>query len=153
MFVLDLNIGYRHAVMYLYCTYVCGVYSSTYAVHTLAWCLIRVHWIVYSEPCMYVQVVICCELILLFIAERTKCLSLVCHKRPYCHCQVPCPQNGGPPLWLWWWRSHSLAPCSLLWPVVHGEVPREILWIWSEGHWQGWPALFAPCLMFILCPL
>ena len=102
---------------------------------------------------MYVQVVICCELVLSFYAERTKCLSLVCCWRPSCCHWVPCPQDGGPSLWLWWWRSHSLALCSLFWSVVHGGVPREILWIWCEGHWQGWPALLTACLMCVLHPL
>ena len=34
--MLDLNIGYRHVVMYLKCTYVCGVYSSMYAVQVIS---------------------------------------------------------------------------------------------------------------------
>ena len=102
---------------------------------------------------MYVQIVICCELVPLFIVGRTKCLSLVCHERPSCSRWVPCSQDGGPPLWPWWCRTHSLAPCSLFWSVVHGGVPCEILWIWCEGHWQGWPFVIWQVIAyhFLMC--
>ena len=110
---------------------------------------------VYIEPCMYMYKLwsVVSLSYISFIAGRTKCLSLVCHGRPSCRCWVPCPQDGGPPLWLWWWWSHSLASCSLLWAVVNSGLPHEILWIRCESHWQGWTTLFAACLMCILCSL
>ena len=90
----------------------------------------------------------------LFNAERTQFLSSVCYGWPPCCRWIPCPKNGGPPFWLWWCWIHSLALGSPSRTVVHGGVPREILWIWCEGSWQGWPTLFAVCLMhFVTSPL
>ena len=93
------------------------------------------------------------SLFLFFNLGRTQCLSLVCCMRPSWGCWVPCPQDGGPPLWLWWWWEHSLAHGSQFWAVVCGEVPREILWIWCDGRWQGWLTLFAACLMHFVTSL
>ena len=73
------------------------------------------------------------SLFLLFNAGRIQCLSLVCWGWPSCCCSIPYPQNGGPPLWVWWWWKHSFGLCSPRRPVVHGGVPREILWIWCES--------------------
>ena len=88
----------------------------------------------------------------IFNAGREQFPSLVCSCWPSCHCWVPCPKDGGPPLWLRWWWIHSLALGCPRGQAVHGGVPREILWIWCEGSWQGWPTLFAACLM-LLWPL
>ena len=53
---------------------------------------------------------------------------------------LACPQDGGPPLWLWWWRIpvHSLALDIQQGVVVHGGVPCEILWIWCECNRHVW---------------
>ena len=85
----------------------------------------------------------------MFNAGRNQCLSLVCSLWPSCHRWIPCFKNGGPPLWFRWCWIHSLALGSPWGPAVHGGVPREILWIWCEGSWQGWPTLFAACLIFL----
>ena len=79
------------------------------------------------------------SMFLLFDVGRAQCLWCLCCWWPSCCCWVPCPQNGGPPLWLWWWWIHSLALGSPRGPVLHGGVPREILRIWSESKGQGWP--------------
>ena len=101
---------------------------------------------------MCAQVVICCELVPLFNAGRVQWIWFVCSWWPSCRRWIPRPQNGGPPLWLCWCWIHSLALGSPRGQAVHGGVPREILWIWCEGSWQGWPTLFAACLM-LLWPL
>ena len=80
----------------------------------------------------------CHEFVLLLNAGWVQCLWRMCCWRPSCHCWVPCPQNGGPPLWLWWWRIHSITLCSPRGSVVYGGVPCEILWIWRESKGQGW---------------
>ena len=79
------------------------------------------------------------SLFLLFNAGTTQCLSFVCHGRPSSCCWVPCHQDGGAPLWLWWCWIHSLALGSPSGSVVLGEVPCEILRIWSKRKGQGWP--------------
>ena len=79
-----------------------------------------------------------CDLALMLNPGWIQCLSLVCHGWPSCRCRVPCPQDGGPPLWPWWCWIHSPTLGILPGSLVRGGVPCAILWLWRESKGQSW---------------
>ena len=79
-----------------------------------------------------------CDLALTLNPGWIQCLSLVCHWWPSCRCRVPCPQDGGPPLWPWWCWIHSPTLGILPGSLVRGGVPCAILWLWRESKGQSW---------------
>ena len=146
-------------------TYVCPWYIfMAYNIHYSLYCrsfILKTSQINLSSPCLHVTCVLlerthfslsrrryqfpacmhkwfCHEFVLLLNVGWVQCLWCMCCWRPSYYCWVPCPQNGGPPLWLWWWWIHSITLCSPRGSVVHGGVPCEILWIWRESKGQGW---------------
>ena len=93
------------------------------------------------------------SLYLLFNAGRTQCPSHMCCGWPSCCGSVHCSQDGGPHVCLWWCWVHSIALGSPRGSVVYGGVLHQILRTWCESKGQGWPTLFAACLMHFLWPL